>query len=94
MSRRRSEWPEPWVRLAWSPGDAARIERLLAATLTDRDRRFVEEMQAQGQSTLQQVAWLRKLAKRYRLSSFGGDPVRDEQSGEAGARRIELDEDV
>lgn len=69
MSRRRSEWPEPWTRLKWAPGDVVRLERLTAksAALQVRERQFVFEMNKTIDATLQQVAWLRRLARRYRL---------------------------
>lgn len=96
MSRRaRSEWPEPWARLRWAPGDVARIERLLGCQLTERDRTFVQDMQAASEATLQQVAWLRTLGRRYRVSSFGGDPVKaSRDDGDSDSRYIDLDEET
>ena len=67
MGRRRSEWPEPWTRLKWAPGDHARLERLAAEKLPAAHRQFIDEMRKMDGATLQQVAFVRSLAKRYRV---------------------------
>lgn len=66
MGRRRSEWPEPWTRLSWSPGDLIRLERLHKLPLKAFDRDFVNDMRRQDVATLQQVAFVRSLARRYK----------------------------
>ena len=88
VSRRRSEWPEPWTRLKWSPGDIARLDRLMTSALTDRDRAFITEMQRLAEATLQQVAWMRTLARRYQVDP----PLADQGPGKT--RHIVLPDDV
>ena len=72
MSRRRSEWPEPWTRLSWSPGDLVRLERLQKLPLKAFDRDFVNDMRRQDVATLQQVAFVRSLARRYKADPDRG----------------------
>ena len=76
MSRRRSEWPEPWARLAWAPGDLVRLDAIRLSELPARDRRFVEEMRRTDRATLQQVAWLRRIARRQRAGGEDEKPAR------------------
>lgn len=89
MGRRsRGEWPEPWIRLRWSDGDVARIARLNSLTLAPRDRLFIDEMQHAHEATLQQVAWLRTLSRRYKVEAYY------ERAGDTGkTRRIIVGDD-
>lgn len=67
MGRRRcSEWPEPWVRRELPQSDINRLVALAGTRqLSTTEGEFVDDMFDAGQATLQQVAWLRRLARRY-----------------------------
>lgn len=90
MSRARSIWPEPWIRLQWAPHDHTRLARLDTLRLRPQDRAFVDDMKQEPTATLQQVAWLRSLARRYKVDPQRG--VKTEASSKLGVRSIVVED--